>query len=741
MFPAQVSAVLTRLEQAGFPAYAVGGCVRDTLLGRTPEDWDVTTAARPEQTAALFAGHSIPTGLRHGTVTVRQDGLSVEVTTFRADGPYSDHRRPDAVYFSDSLAEDLCRRDLTVNAMAMDVRGALTDLYGGQDDLRRGVLRCVGDPDRRFGEDALRIMRTLRFSSVLGFTVEERTAAALHRCAPLLRDIAAERLLSETDRLLCGAHVLPVLLAYPDVLGVFLPELLPCVGLDQRNRHHLYDVWEHTARSVAAIPPEPVLRWAMLLHDVGKPACFTVDDQGVGHFYGHPKVSASLAEELCRRLRMDKRTAHEIVTLVQWHDRDIPRTERAIARAVHQLGEDTFRRLLAIKRADNLAQHPAYRGRLTELDRAEAILDALLAKQACFSLRDLAVDGRDMLALGLRGPAVGHTLDALLAQVLDGALPNDRAALLAAADRGVRVHALTLRGVADRGYVFERGAAETAPDAVATEFSRDYGAAPLENGRERLLYLCEQAGEPIEAEVLAEIDGAWHRLRTQLPAAIVRNRLYTLRVQGLGAAARLTVDSAEWEEGGAADVELRPGGVVDAAASEIPADMRLSAACDTLYIPHTASACRLVLRAEAGSRLLVGGSVRGVTVSSQALTRGLEPVVEVRVQTPLRMPGTVEEYISLDLLREEVALGRVVLRFAPNPLGIEGSLRFDDDGVCDYGRYVEGELARLTLPAGRTLRLEFDGGESSWMKLSPDGGAWRLLGGWRPNDPTATGRV
>ena len=192
---------------------------------------------------------------------------------------------------------------------------------------------------------------------------------------------------------------------------------------------------------------------------------------------------------------------------------------------------------------------------------------------------------------------------------------------------------------------------------------------------------------------------------------------------------------------GAADVELRPGGVVDAAASEIPADMRLSAACDTLYIPHTASACRLVLRAEAGSRLLVGGSVRGVTVSSQALTRGLEPVVEVRVQTPLRMPGTVEEYISLDLLREEVALGRVVLRFAPNPLGIEGSLRFDDDGVCDYGRYVEGELARLTLPAGRTLRLEFDGGESSWMKLSPDGGAWRLLGGWRPNDPTATGRV
>lgn len=437
MFPAQVRAILSRLEQAGFAACAVGGCVRDTLLGRVPEDWDVATAARPEQTAALFAGHSVPTGARHGTVTVRQDGLSVEVTTFRADGPYSDHRRPDAVYFSDSLAEDLCRRDLTVNAMAMDVRGTLIDLHGGQDDLRRGILRCVGDPDRRFDEDALRIMRTLRFASVLGFTVEARTAAALHRCAPLLRDIAAERLLSEMDRLLCGTHVLPVLLAYPDVLGVFLPEVLPCVGFDQRNRHHLYDVWEHTARSVAAIAPEPALRWAMLLHDVGKPACFTVDGQGVGHFYGHPKVSAALAEEVCRRLRMDKRTAREVVTLVQWHDRDIPRTEKAIARAVHQLGEDTFRRLLAVKRADNLAQHPDYRGRLTEIDRAEDILNALLARRACFSLRDLAVDGRDMLALGLRGPAVGHTLNALLEQVLDGTLPNHRDTLLAAARRTI----------------------------------------------------------------------------------------------------------------------------------------------------------------------------------------------------------------------------------------------------------------------------------------------------------------
>ena len=430
MFPHQIGAILTRLEQAGFPAYAVGGCVRDTLLGRVPEDWDVTTAARPEQVSALFAGHCIPTGLRHGTVTVRQDGLSVEVTTFRADGPYSDHRRPDAVYFSDSLAEDLARRDLTVNAMAMDVRGDITDLYGGRDDLRRGILRCVGDPDKRFDEDALRIMRTLRFASVLGFTVEAHTAAALHRCAPLLRDIAAERLLTEMDRLLCGGYVLPVLLAYPDVLGVFLPELLPCVGLDQRNRHHLYDVWEHTARSVAAIPPEPVLRWAMLLHDIGKPACFTRDAAGVGHFYDHAEKSAQMVRGILRCLRFDRRSAERIELLVRIHDRDLVCTRRSVTRALGKLGPEVLAQLLAVKRADNLAQAPAYHGRQRELDDVERLMQEILAENPCFSLAQLAANGRDMTALGLTGPAVGKMLRRLLSEVMSGKLENDRETLL-----------------------------------------------------------------------------------------------------------------------------------------------------------------------------------------------------------------------------------------------------------------------------------------------------------------------
>ena len=438
MMPQEVCSLLARLESAGYQGWAVGGCVRDTLRGAVPSDWDVTTDARPERVMALFGERAIPTGLKHGTVTVRTGETHVEVTTFRRDGTYSDHRRPDAVQFSSSLEEDLARRDLTVNAMAMDLRGHICDPFGGQEDLSHRVLRCVGDPLRRLDEDALRIMRTLRFAAVLGFTIEPDTSAALHRRAPLLADIAAERILVEMNKLLTGEYMASVLLAYPDVLGVFLPELLPCVGFDQRNVHHCYDVWTHSVYAAAAIAPDAVLRWAMLLHDIGKPDCFTVDEHGTGHFYGHPARSAELAEAICRRLRMDKKSAQRIVTLVRWHDRDIPRTEKAVARAARQLGEDTLRQLLAVKRADNRAQSPLCRGRAADIDRAEAILDDLLARQSCFSLRELAVRGNDLTALGLHGPAVGETLQKLLDAVMDGSVPNERPALLALAREFVK---------------------------------------------------------------------------------------------------------------------------------------------------------------------------------------------------------------------------------------------------------------------------------------------------------------
>ena len=438
MMPQEVCSLLARLESAGYQGWAVGGCVRDTLRGAVPSDWDVTTDARPERVMALFGERAIPTGLKHGTVTVCAGETHVEVTTFRRDGTYSDHRRPDAVQFSSSLEEDLARRDLTVNAMAMDLWGHICDPFGGQEDLLHRVLRCVGDPLRRLDEDALRIMRTLRFAAVLGFTIEPDTSAALHRRAPLLADIAAERILVEMNKLLTGEYMASVLLAYPDVLGVFLPELLPCVGFDQRNVHHCYDVWTHSVYAASAIAPDAALRWAMLLHDIGKPDCFTVDEHGTGHFYGHPARSAELAEAICRRLRMDKKSAQRIVTLVRWHDRDIPRTEKAVARAARQLGEDTLRQLLAVKRADNRAQSPLCRGRVADIDRAEAILDDLLARQSCFSLRELAVRGNDLTALGLRGPAVGEALQKLLDAVMDGSVPNERPALLALAREFVK---------------------------------------------------------------------------------------------------------------------------------------------------------------------------------------------------------------------------------------------------------------------------------------------------------------
>lgn len=433
MIPREVCAVLQTLERAGHEAYIVGGCVRDILMGKPPHDWDVTTSALPEETMALFDHFAIPTGLRHGTVTVRSGETACEVTTFRTDGDYPDHRHPAAVTFTRSLREDLQRRDLTVNAMAMDVHGTLHDPFGGQADIRRRVLRCVGESERRFREDALRILRTLRFSATLGFAIEADTHRSLRERRDDLRYVAAERVREELTKLLCGAEVLRVLLEDPQVLGVVLPEILPCVGFDQHNRHHCYDVWGHTAHAVAAAPSDPVLRWAMLLHDLGKPSCFTLDEQGVGHFHGHHRPSAEMAETVCRRLRFDRAAAQQICMLVRYHDRPIPLTERAIRRAMNQLGVEGLRQLCAVKRADNLAQHPDYRGRQREINEGEAIMDELLRKDACFSLKQLAVNGWDMAALGLEGPAIGQMLQTLLEAVMDGAADNDRDALLALA--------------------------------------------------------------------------------------------------------------------------------------------------------------------------------------------------------------------------------------------------------------------------------------------------------------------
>lgn len=430
--PGPVKTILKLLETHGRAAHCVGGCVRDSLLGRTPEDWDVATSALPEETLAVFAGRAFPTGLRHGTVTVREGSYSVEVTTFRTDGSYADSRHPDSVTFTRSLRDDLSRRDFTVNAMAVDLRGELTDPFGGQADLNAHVLRCVGDPEERFGEDALRILRCLRFSATLGFSIGAETARGLRDCRGLLRNIAAERVQAELTKLLCGEAAAEVLREFPEVMGTVLPEMLPMVGFEQHSRYHCYDVWEHTLHALAEAPPEPVLRWAVLLHDVGKPRCFTRDERG-GHFYGHPAVSAEIADAVLRRLKFDNATRDAVTTLVAWHDRDIPLTEKGVRRALMKLGEERMRQLTEVKRADNLGQAPEFRPRLREVERGSEILDALLARDACFSLKQLAVNGRDLLALGLCGPEIGAALDRLLSAVVDGELPNEKSALLSAA--------------------------------------------------------------------------------------------------------------------------------------------------------------------------------------------------------------------------------------------------------------------------------------------------------------------
>lgn len=427
--PQEVRNILERLECAGYEAWCVGGAVRDLLLGRTPGDWDVTTNALPQEVMELFAPHAVPTGLQHGTVTVG-GGRGVEITTYRVDGAYCDHRHPESVRFTTTLTEDLARRDFTVNAIALDRCGRLFDPWGGQRDLNAGVLRAVGEPEARFREDALRMMRGLRFASWLGFAIEAQTADAIHRCAPLLQNIAAERLCAEMTGLLCGEYVERVLLAFPDVLGVFLPELLPSVGFDQHSRYHCFDVWAHTARAVASIEAVPVLRWAMLLHDLGKPDTFTLDESGNGHFYGHGKVSVQKAETILARLRFDKRSSRQIAVLVEHHDCELSLSERAVRRMLARYGEELLRSLLKVKRADNLAQSAAYRSRQEWLDQWEELLNGELRSAHCFSLKQLAVGGDDLVALGLAGKAVGEALRTLFALVVDDRLPNDRESLI-----------------------------------------------------------------------------------------------------------------------------------------------------------------------------------------------------------------------------------------------------------------------------------------------------------------------
>lgn len=428
---------LEALRAAGHEAFCVGGCVRDMIMGRCPNDFDITTSALPQQTKACFGGyHVIETGLKHGTVTVVIGGEPLEITTYRVDGEYRDNRRPEEVFFTSRLEDDLSRRDFTVNAMAYCPERGLVDVFGGRADIENKIIRAVGEPDRRFCEDGLRILRALRFAAVLDFTIEPQTADSIHRNRHLLKNISAERICVELVKLVCGVGAARILGEFSDVLCEIIPEFGPSVGFDQHNPYHIYDVYTHSLRALEAAQGDKYVKLAVLFHDIGKPGSFSEDEKG-GHFYGHHKLSAELTDKALRRLKCDGKTLHTVVKLVDAHDRGVPATEKSVRRLLSSFGEEDTRRLIQLKRADNSALVEwLVQPRLAELDEIEAIVDKIHAEGELPSLKNLAVHGDDIIKLGVpAGKRVGEILGALLDAVIDGELVNEKAALLDAARR------------------------------------------------------------------------------------------------------------------------------------------------------------------------------------------------------------------------------------------------------------------------------------------------------------------
>lgn len=435
--PVSVREILSRLHQSGYRAYAVGGCVRDALLGRRPNDWDVTTSAVPSETAACFSDcRLIETGIRHGTLTVLFDGDPFEITTFRTDGEYKDNRHPSEVRFAPRVEDDLSRRDFTVNAMAYNEEEGLIDLFGGREDLDRGIIRCVGDADARFREDGLRILRAIRFASVLDFSIDPATADAVHRDKFLLSNIASERIREEFCKLLRGRGAVRILREYADVCAEFLPEIVPTFGFPQNTKYHCHDVWEHTLRAIEPSRDDLSVRLALLFHDVGKPQKHTRDEDGVDHFKGHAEVSETLCNQAMRRLKFDNETRERVCRLVAAHDRVIPAQEKSVKRLMREMGDEDIDRLMEIKRCDRLSHAEGHNTPSPDLQKIPELVRSIRASDACVSLRDLKINGKDLRGIGVPdGRRMGEILSALLEEVLDDRLPNERETLLRAAEK------------------------------------------------------------------------------------------------------------------------------------------------------------------------------------------------------------------------------------------------------------------------------------------------------------------
>ena len=428
--PEYVRDCLNTLEAAGFRGWAVGGCVRDACLGRVPHDFDLCTDALPEQIRDIFSDRELVlAGMKHGTVSVVTRNGLVEITTLRAEGGYRDGRHPDWVKFVPELREDLLRRDFTMNAMAWSPREGLQDPFHGREDLQKGILRAVGDPYLRFREDALRILRGVRFAVRFHLTVEEETFRAMVELAPLMDGLSRERVFAELCALLPGVTG-PDLLRYAPIITQVIPELKPTVGFDQHCPHHAYDLYTHIACVTGAVSGDLTLRWAALLHDVGKISTFTLDETGRGHFLGHAHAGAEMADGILRRLKAPTALREQVMVLIQNHMTRLEENKRFLKRRVRALGWDTVEALLMLQEADMGSKGTGKREELQQFSRIRALLEEIRAENACLRLQDLVVNGNDMMALGLQGKEIGKTLNALLDAVLDERIPNDREALL-----------------------------------------------------------------------------------------------------------------------------------------------------------------------------------------------------------------------------------------------------------------------------------------------------------------------
>lgn len=432
ILPEKVNTIIHTLQEHGYEAYAVGGCVRDSVLGREPEDWDITTSALPEETKALFR-RTFDTGIEHGTVTVLLDKEGFEVTTYRIDGKYEDSRHPKEVTFTRNLREDLLRRDFTINAMAYNDKDGLVDIFGGMEDLNAGVIRCVGNAVERFSEDALRILRGVRFAAQLGFTIEEATEEGMRKLAPTLQNISAERIQAELVKMLVSPR--PDMLRTAYDLGItkeFLPEFDRLMVTEQETPHHMYNVGEHTLHALTNIRADKVLRLTMLLHDMGKPDYKTVDADGVAHFKKHALKSEEIARTVLRRLKFDNDTIHKVTKLVLYHDYRMPATARNVRRAMNKIGKELFPLYLEVRRADMLAQSDYLREeKLRNIDETAELYREILQKGQCVTLKELAVTGSDLIAAGMKpGKELGRILEYFLEVVMEEPDRNTKEELL-----------------------------------------------------------------------------------------------------------------------------------------------------------------------------------------------------------------------------------------------------------------------------------------------------------------------